>query len=152
MSINKLLFVCFITAIMTTSCAKEWFTSHHGNMPTAERIERLQVGMTKNEVSRMLGVPSNIVSFDNDTWIYMSSEIEQIAFLDEKELSRDVLVLKFDNNKISEIRKLTKEDGKKLAVDKDRTETTGNKVGFFEKYFGGVGAYTPLPVSGGPDM
>lgn len=148
MSINKICLFVFAASLSTTSCAKDWFTSYNGNMPTAERIAQVELGQTKEQVYAKLGTPSNIVSLDRNTWIYMSSEVRRFAFFKPEEMQRDILTIRFnDENKVDEIQHLSRKDGKTVAVSTDKTETLGNTPGFFERYFGGVGAYTPFAGS-----
>lgn len=145
MSISKVLFFSIIVLSFTTSCSKDLFITHNGNMPTNERISRVKVGQSKAEVKSILGSPSNIVSLDKNTWIYMSSDIEQIAFLSPKEVNRDVLTIKFNESEnIMSINRMSKKDGVKLAISEEKTETVGHEPGFFEKFFGGIGSYSPF--------
>ena len=147
MSIKKVCLLALILVLSTTSCAKDWFTSYNGNMPSNERISQLKLGDTKEQVVRTLGAPSSVVSFDKNTWIYMSSSIKRVAFMEPKEVNRDILTIEFNNEgRISNIERLTKADGKEIAVSTDATKSQGHDVGFFEKYFGGVGGYSPFPV------
>ena len=131
MSINKVL-LSGLLACSLSACSRDLFISHNGNMPTNERIEQVKVGQSKNQVKSILGSPSSVVSLDKNTWIYMSSDIERIAFLEPKEVSRDVLTIKFDEEN-------------KVAINEDKTETMGQQQGFFRRFFGGVGSYMPFP-------
>jgi len=131
--------------LMLAACSSDVFVSHCGNMPTQERIAQLQKGQTKDEVLDLLGTPSNIVSLDQNTWIYMSSDIKKVAFLKPVELDRDVLTVRFNQyNQVDEIVRLNKQQGREVAVNTDKTESYGNRPGFFEKYFGGVGQFMPF--------
>ena len=148
MSTAKILFSSLIILALTTACSKDWYTSHSGNMPTKERVGTVRLGMSKTEVENAIGVPSNIISLDKNTWIYMSAEMEQLAFFDPKELDRDLLVIRFDkNDHVKEIKNLSQKDGKNIKIEKERTPSIGKDEGFFEKYFGGVGQYNPLGVT-----
>lgn len=145
MSINKMLFISLLTLSLNTGCASEWFVTHNGNMPTSERISKVSVGQPKNEVQSLLGSPSTVVSLDQNTWIYMSSDIKRVAFFKPEEVSRDVLTIKFNkDDKVSEIKRLKKENGIEVAVSEEETPTLGQDPGFFQKYFGGVGQYMPF--------
>jgi outer membrane protein assembly factor BamE (lipoprotein component of BamABCDE complex) len=146
MSRIKVLFAVLAITLTTTACNREWFITHNGNMPTNDRIEKLQLGQSKTEVISVLGTPSSVVSLDKDTWIYMSSDIERIAFFAPKEVSRDVLTLKFNEDRVVDIRRITEKDGKQVAIVEDKTETLGHNPGFFEKFFGGT--YSPFQGSG----
>ena len=53
----------------------------------------------------------------------MSADVERIAFFSPKEVDRDVLTIRFDdNNKVIEVTRLNKEDGKELKVCDEKTE------------------------------
>lgn len=144
MSINKLVFTS-IMVMALSGCANEWFVTHNGNMPTNERISKLNVGQTKQEVRQILGSPSSVVSLDQNTWIYMSSDIKRVAFFKPEEISRDVLTIKFNKDeKVEDITRLKKENGREIIISQDETPTLGQQPGFFEKYFGGVGQYMPF--------
>lgn len=144
MSINKVLFFSFVLFSLS-ACTKDLFISHNGNMPTNERIDQVKLGQSKYQVKSILGTPSNVVSFDKNTWIYMSADIEQIAFLAPKEINRDVLTITFNqNDNVADIKRMTKKDGKEIETVEEKTETLGQEQGFFQKFFGGVGHYMPF--------
>ena len=145
MSINKL--VVLGLAVFFSACSSDMFLTHNGNMPSNERIAQLKVGDTKQQVVQTLGAPSSVVSFDQNTWIYMSSSIRRVAFMEPEEVNRDVLTIEFDRDgKVKDIERLTKANGTEIAVNTDATKAQGHEPGFFEKYFGGVGGYSPFPV------
>ena len=145
MSISKVCILVFAAALSTASCAKEWFTSYNGNMPSNERIAKVEIGQSKEDVYANLGAPSSIVSLDRNVWIYMSAEVERIAFFKPEELQRDILTIRFnDENKVDDIKRLARQDGKMIEISDEKTETLGNTPGFFERFFGGVGTYTPF--------
>ena len=137
MSINKMLFLGLAAAFLLSACSSDLFITHNGNMPSNERIAKVKVGNTKNEVISKLGAPSSVVSLDQNTWIYMSSDIRRIAFMTPKEVKRDVLTIEFDkNNKVQKISRLNKDNEVEVDVCDDKTETLGHEPGFFEKFFG----------------
>ena len=145
MSIGKHTLLNLFIILGLTACSNDIFVSHCGNMPSDERISQVQKGQTKDEVLEILGTPSSIVSLDQNTWIYMSSEIKKVAFFKPEELNRDVLSIRFNRyNQVENIERLGKEQGQNIAVSEKETETLGNRPGFFEKYFGGVGQFIPF--------
>lgn len=136
---------------LVSACNREWFMTHNGNMPSNDRIEQIRVGQSKSDVLKVLGAPSSVVALDRDTWIYMSADVEKIAFFEPKEVARDVLTLKFKDDQIVEMKRLTEKDGQKIAVSTDKTETLGHTPGFFAKFFGGSKTFSPIaPSAGGP--
>ncbi len=153
MSINKLMST---SALIITLCAcstqktNEWFVSHNGNMPSEERIEQITKGDTREKVRQILGSPSTIVSLDQNTWIYMSSDVKRVAFLAPEEIDRDVLTIRFNNEgTVVDIERINKNSGNEVKISSDATEAPGEQLGFFRKYFGGVGQYNPFGGTGG---
>ncbi|MBR1949186.1 MAG: outer membrane protein assembly factor BamE [Alphaproteobacteria bacterium] len=148
MSTSKIvlgLLCCVFLSSCSTAKQNEWFVNHNGNMPSEDRIAKITNGSTKDEVIQILGAPSAIVSFDDNSWIYMSSDIKRVAFKKPEEINRDILKLRFDNsNKVVEVTRLSKADGKEIVPCQEKTEVKGENLGFFRKYFGGVGQYNPL--------
>lgn len=148
MSINKVLFLSFIMIAFTTSCSSDLFITHNGNLPINEKIAQVEIGQSKEKVKSILGAPSTIISFDKNTWIYMSADIKKVAFFMPEEVSRDVLTIRFNNSdKVNEITRLTKENGKIIEVSEDATQTPGHTPGFFTKFFGGTTKYAPMAPS-----
>ena len=147
MSTYKIFF--FSLALLTlAACAKDTFVTNTGNMPSEDKIERLATGMPQEQVREILGSPSSVVSLDRNTWIYMSADIEQIAFMRPQETERRLLVVKFDDSgKVADIKHIDKSKGKELQVSEQETATPEQEQGFFRKYFGGVGTYTPIAPS-----
>lgn len=143
MSICKYTLVLLV--LVLASCSSADFVTHTGNMPENSKIAQVKIGDTQDKVENILGTPSNVVSFNKNAWIYMSSDVKQVAFCKPEEVSRDVLTIYFDSNKkVSRLTRLAKKDGKTIEFDTDKTPTAGHDIGFFEKYFGGVGMFTPF--------
>ena len=114
-------------------------------MPSEERIARVERGDSKDDVLRLLGVPSSVVSFDENTWIYMSSDIKRVAFFAPKEIDRDILKITFNaDDRVTEISHLKQSEGTEIKPDEEKTDINGENIGFFRKYFGGVGQYNPF--------
>ena len=139
MSIRKI----FLTGLCLVlgACSSDLFLIHNGNMPSQERINQIQTGQSKEEVAYILGSPSLKTGLNDDNWIYMSSTTKKIAFFDGKELERDILALTFKGDSLEKIEKYDLSDANDIAIDKDETKQVEENIGFFRKYFGGVGQY-----------
>ncbi len=148
MSTNKIVLAVFCLSLLGACSAsqhEEWFVTHNGNMPAEERIARVEKGFSQDEVMQILGAPSSVVSFDENTWLYMSSDIKRIAFSKPEEVDRNILKITFDaNGNVAQITRLTKADGREITPDEEKTAVNGQDPGFFRKYFGGVGQYNPF--------
>lgn len=146
MSIRKLLFMGCL--FVCCACASDIFNEHNGNIPAPDKIAQIHQGQTKEDVYAILGAPSTVTGLSPDHWIYMSSTVRRVAFLSPKELDRQILALTFTGNNLSKIERFDLADGSNIAIDTDETKATERNLGFFRKYFGGVGAYMPF---GGQD-
>lgn len=147
MSTSKIVLTLFCSIVLSSCSAtkqNEWFVTHNGNMPTEERIARIQKGTSKDEVLQVLGAPSSVPSFDKDTWIYMSSDVKCVAFMEPEEVERKILKLSFNDDKVVGITRLTKENGRNISPSQEKTDVKGQNPGFFRKYFGGVGQFNPF--------
>lgn len=114
-------------------------------MPTSDKISELKVGQTRDEVEQLLGNPSMVSTLDENSWVYMSSTVKKVAFLKPKIIERNILTIQFDKNgKVKSFSELDKSNGQEINIDKDKTSSEGHELGFFKKYFGGVGAYMPI--------
>lgn len=149
MSISKIRFLSLMVTIFISACStsSDLFLTHNGNMPSNERIDKVKVGDTKNEVISQLGSPSSVISLNQNTWIYMSADIKQVAFMAPEEINRDVLTISFnDSGKVADIDRLSKKNGVDIQINEDKTQSLGHNPGFFEKFFGGLGGnYMPFP-------
>ena len=118
MSIYKIFSIIGVVVLFggcTTAKQNEWFLSHAGNMPAKERIEKIKIGETKDTVIDVLGLPSSVNAFDENSWIYMSSDIKKMAFFAPEEKERNILHITFNqSDEVSDIKFLSLEDGKKI--------------------------------------
>lgn len=150
MSIRKIFFIGLI--IFCSACASDTFLEHNGNMPDKEKVAQIHQGQSKEEVYDILGAPSLVTGLNDNHWIYMSSTVKKVAFLRPEEISRDILALSFKDDKIQKIEKKTLADAHNITIDKNVTEAADPEVGFFKKYFGGVGTYVPFSGNSGKGL
>lgn len=139
MSIRNLLFL--FALLVMPACSSDLFLDHNGNMPEENYLKQLHIGQTKEEVYQTLGAPSLVTGLSDDHWIYMESTIRRIAFMKPTELDRNVIAVTFADNKVSIIDKRTLDDANNISIDSDETKPADRELGFFRKYFGGVGQY-----------
>lgn len=142
MSIRNLLFLAAL--MLNTACVGDLFLDHTGNMPEDSHVKQIRLGQTKEEVYALLGAPSVVAGLSSNNWIYMESSVRRVAFMRPTELERNILALNFKDNRLANITKRTLEDGNSISIDNDETKPADREVGFFRKYFGGVGEYHPF--------
>ena len=69
-----------------------------GNVLLPERLERLEIGMTRDQVQFLLGSPITVNTFNPNRWIYL----ERIDF-DGEIRNNDYVIVEFINDRVSAI-------------------------------------------------
>lgn len=127
-------------AVLLGGCAT--MVDVRGNVPDEDRLAQLKPGLTKENVQQILGTPSSVGTFDDNTWYYISKKTEQWAFKAPKTLDQQVVAVDFDQGgRLRDVRRHGLEEA--MAVDPvDRTTPTpGKELGFFEQLFGNIGRF-----------
>ncbi|MBL6932818.1 MAG: outer membrane protein assembly factor BamE [Rhodospirillales bacterium] len=137
---SKLLF-SFAVAGLLVACTPK--IDVRGNLPDPERLSDIVPGeVSRGEVQEILGTPSSVAVFDQETWFYVSQRTETLAFFEPEVKERSVVIVKFDNEGVvSKIESLTAENGKKIQPVDRKTPTAGNEFGFIEQLFGNIGRF-----------
>ena len=97
---NKILYIILISFIVS-NCSFKPVVKHHG-VPSLEK-KQLSIKVNesnKNDIRKILGIPSTTSKFDNDIWIYIErrqtqSKLKNLGKM--KIIKNDVLVLEIDN-------------------------------------------------------
>jgi len=117
---------------------------NYGFMPNDSKISQISLSETdKDETRQILGAPSSVVAFDDNTWLYISGKQERFAFYPTKELERNILEIKFaEDGTVKSLEKYDIQDGvKNIKFAKKETPTSGHKMGVIEQLLGNVGRF-----------
>jgi outer membrane protein assembly factor BamE (lipoprotein component of BamABCDE complex) len=108
-----------------------------GNRALKENVEQIQVGRTtKAEVVRLLGSPSNVAAFDQNTWYYISARQVQLAFLRPRTTEQNVLMIRFDaTGVVREMKELGLEDAQASTYVGRTTPTRGGEPGLLRSLY-----------------
>ncbi len=73
--------------------------AQRGSMPDVDAIATITPHKsTKNDVERVLGSPSSINMYVEETWLYVGETTETVAFFESKVSERSVLLIAFDKD------------------------------------------------------
>ena len=137
---RRVILASIILAGMTTACIAP-ITDYHGY--TADEIQptEVQPGVdTRASVLAQLGSPSTESIFDQNTWFYITTQRERLAFLLPKTKQRIVTAIRFnDEDAVEEVLKYDETDGRVLSYASRETPTRGRELGILEQIFGTVG-------------
>ena len=97
-------FLIFITTILLTNCTFKKVDKHHG-VPFLEEKQKLLVvnESNKNDIQKILGIPSTKGFYDNDVWIYIERKLSQSELKNlgrMKIIKNDILVLEINERGI----------------------------------------------------
>lgn len=135
--------VAFVVVLGGTACASRLDT--RGNLPDPERLAEIRAGQhTREEVSEILGSPSSVAVFDQETWYYVSERTATFAFFEPRVTRRKVVVLRFDEKGVvSDISTLGLKDGRIVKPVERETPTVGNELTFMDQLLGNLGRFNP---------
>ena len=130
---NKL-YIFFLFLILS-NCSFKPVVKHHGVPFLEKKQETLIVNQTnKNDIKKILGVPSTTSKFDNDVWIYIErkqtqSKLKNLGRM--KIFKNDVLVLEIDKYGILKKKDFYNKDDMKNIKIVEATTQAGFKRNSF---------------------
>lgn len=141
--------VC-LTGLVLGGCAKD--INARGNLPPEQALSQLTPGeQTRQDVQLILGTPSHVASFGDETWYYISALTTQYAFYAVEELERDVYALTFDERGIlQKVDRLGLQDGEEIQVVERETPTMGREFSLIEQLIGNLGRFDRGRPEAGP--
>jgi outer membrane protein assembly factor BamE (lipoprotein component of BamABCDE complex) len=130
-----------------------------GHVPDDDSLSKIQVGLQKkSDVADLLGTPSTVAAFGDETWLYISRKTSTTAFFEPRVLEQHVVAIVFDDTgAVSDVRRLDMADGKVIRHVARVTPSPGKELSFLEQLIGNVGRFntgrggplTPGSTSGG---
>ena len=114
-----------------------------GNLPDPELLASIEPGeASRDDVSLLLGSPSSVAVFENETWFYISQRTETFAFFEPEVMERQVVIVQFDQAGILKtVETLGLEDGQDILPVERETPTLGNEPTMFQQIFGNLGRF-----------
>lgn len=114
-----------------------------GNLPDPETVLQVQPGVhDRNQVVSILGTPSTVATFEDNTWYYISRRTERIAFFKPEVVDQQVLVVKFDDDGlVSEMKVYGLEDSQEIEPVDRVTPTAGRELTVLQQLFGNIGRF-----------
>jgi outer membrane protein assembly factor BamE (lipoprotein component of BamABCDE complex) len=141
----KNFFLIIFLSIMLSSCLSR--VEKRGYIFDVADYELLQEGITsKDRVIKILGSPTLISDLDDkEAWIYYAEETKLLLFFKPKIISRNILVIRFDEeNTLEELKKIDlSAEEKKLIFATDFTAVESHKDSLFKSFFSNVGSVKP---------
>ena len=135
---RKILYIIILSFIVS-NCTLNKVNKHHGVPNLEKKQASLIVNKTnKNDIKKLLGIPSTTSKFDNDIWIYIERTQSQsgIKKFGKMEISKnDVLVLEINNYGILKKKEFyNKDDMEKIKIVEATTEAGFKRNSFIYEF------------------
>ncbi len=139
---KKHILTCAAACLLISACTPT--VAQHGNMLSDHQINEVAPGVhTKSDVLKLLGSPSSIAAFDNNTWFYIGQETEKKGILDKRITKERIVVIKFDDEGTLLSAADVDSDKVNVPISGDQTITHGNDLTVLQQILGNVGRFNP---------
>ena len=124
--VTKLIF--FLLLFSIGACGTR--VSNRGNLPDPSLVAEIsEGGLSNQEIAEILGSPSSVNLFGQETWYYISERVESIAFFEPEVKERQILIIKFGKDgAMQAIKHMDLNDGRQLAHVERKTPTFGQEL------------------------
>jgi outer membrane protein assembly factor BamE (lipoprotein component of BamABCDE complex) len=124
-----------------------------GNDPDKKVMSGITPGVTdKASVTRLLGSPSTVATFDPNTWYYVSQETQNVAFFKPRLKDERVVSISFDKKGVvTRVAYLDMKDHREVLPNGDKTPAPGREFTLLEQLIGNFGRFSgSAPGASGP--
>src|ERR1700676_2328573 len=124
--------------------------SARGNLPTASQLSEIKPGVPeKATVTRVLGSPSTVASFDDTTWYYISQKTEELAFFKPEVRDPEVVAVSFDKDgTVKDVQNLRSKSPRGIEPVARTTPAPGKELSFIEQLLGNFGRFNTNSAAG----
>lgn len=133
--------IVVLSSVSLTACTPSVAT--HGHTLDEAQIAQIEPGRSKQQdVLRLLGSPSSLASFDDQTWYYVSQRTEKVSFYQEELVSQDVVTVLFnDEGVVSGVNRHGLDQTAQVDPVDRVTPTAGEEPSAFEQIIGNIGRF-----------
>lgn len=137
----KIFLYALASVFLLSACSPK--VEERGYVKTVEWKDAVKIGQTtREEVLEKFGSPSTKSSFGDESWYYISSRKEAVAFMKPEIAEQEAVKIAFDaSGVVSDFRILNKDDAKTVALVKRETPTEGHSMNFLEQALSNVGRF-----------
>ncbi len=134
--------IFFLILILFTCscCIKTAYTS--GHLFEEDELSALHKAKYKQDIENILGSPTSTSTFGQETWYYITTKKEQIAFLQAKVIEQNIIEITFNSdNSINKVYRYNEKDAKPLELVEEYTVSKGTESRTMQKFFYNVGRF-----------
>ncbi len=113
-----------------------------GNLPDPTSIAQVVPGKTtKAEVTRLMGSPTNISTFDTSTWYYIARRSVRDALSEPQLTGQTVYVVQFDDTGVVKSFQQQDNNNTEVAMIARTTPASGKELSVIEQLLGNFGKF-----------
>ena len=107
-----------ISTLILTSCSTIY--KDHGYLPLDTDLKSVVIGKdSRNSITELLGSPSGSGVLEDGAIFYISTKIKNFLFYEPKVVSRDMIVVSFDEKDLVEnVERFSLEDGRVVVLNR----------------------------------
>ncbi|MFL1781029.1 Outer membrane protein assembly factor BamE [Candidatus Hepatincolaceae symbiont of Richtersius coronifer] len=134
-SLPLLLIIIFLSA-----CSANSYTE--GNFFFENKLEKLKIGLSKEEVQQLFGPPTAVSSFEDNIWYYIyETSTRNFKFLNKNIIDARVLIIIFHNQTLSSFEVKNQETRVNISYDNTKTRIDLKKTRPFDSYLSGFDGF-----------
>lgn len=126
--------------------------NQRGNLADPELLSQITPGVTtRNDIEILLGSPSSITTFGDNTWYYIAARTETLAFYEPTVREQQVIAVDYDDNgTVTGVRGFDLDDAREVELVERVTPTSGKKLTILQQLVGNFGRFTDRTASSNP--
>ena len=138
-NMTKIFLLVFII-FSCNCCIKTYRTS--GYIFEEDELTALHNAKNKSDLELALGTPTATSTFGQETWLYITTKKERIAFLNEKIIEQNIVEISFNpNNSINKVYRYTEKNANQLILVEEYTVSKGTESNTLQKFFYNAGRF-----------
>jgi outer membrane protein assembly factor BamE (lipoprotein component of BamABCDE complex) len=114
-----------------------------GNLADPEVVSQITPGeSTRGTVEDLLGSPTSIATFNDQTWYYIGRKTEKFAFFKPEVLEQQVVAVHFDpNGVVDDVKLYGPDDAREVELVDRTTPTAGQELSVLQQLFSNLGRF-----------
>ena len=117
--------------------------TNHGYRLDPNLMAQIRPGVTsRDQVARLLGSPSSVGTFGDQSWYYVTQRTEQMSFYQSKVADQRVVRIDFDpSGVVSDVDQRGLQEARNVVPAKQVTPSTGNELTLLQQFVGNIGRF-----------
>ncbi len=133
-------FFLILVIFCCNACVKTVHVS--GHLFENDEMKSLQTAKSKHDIENLLGSPTSISDFGQETWYYITTKKETIAFLPDKIVEQNIVSISFNGDQVDTIDRYNEENANRPELVSEYTAIRGTEMTKAQQLLGNVGRFT----------